>query len=285
MRVSLTFLSLLPPAVGFFYKADKCAEAKRKGKDSMIRKTYDARFLFGPDASNGGNIMRMVNTKSITVDFPQPQDLKKKLDFQTPHFSRDATGQIKGWRGVGVLGLFDKGKTHILNRIFCMELPHGNTQTTQGISIVFDYSKSDESDFIRQDPWLVIDSAGFQATVDFSSMSSQLTKDGRKAMEATLIAQQQVYEQFIFDLVAYTAHLALFIVNDLTWIEQQLIQRVAEKQDNMLQEAEEASKRSPKDRKTKSAEKQTSSKYNVMVIHNMKTVQKSGLWRSCSISS
>ena len=41
--------------------------------------------------------------------------------------------ELKGAR-VAVLGLYDKGKTHILNQISSQNLPTGSKITTKGIS-------------------------------------------------------------------------------------------------------------------------------------------------------
>jgi len=127
---------------------------------------------------------------------------------------------------VGVLGLFDKGKTFVLNKLFCMEMPSGKMHTTRGLSIIFDehYNAGNAGK-----EWLLIDSAGFQATVDFGSVGQELQEVERRNKEEELIDQMIMYENFVFDMVSHTSHVALFIVNDLTWLEQRKIYEVGEK--------------------------------------------------------
>lgn len=217
-------------------------------------------------------MLDMIENKTIKVE-----KLNTKLDFGRPDFGMPEISDA-GWRSVGILGLFDKGKTHMLNGLFCMALPSGKDQTTEGLSLIFDAEYSSEVQPLTGKPkgyynqWLVIDSAGFQATVNFDGINEKLQLEERKNEEMRIIAEQIVYEDFVFDLVSHTSQIAIFVVNELTWLEQKQIFNIQEKHQKSWKLAEKIRQ----DKQIEGSGKEVNvaqQPQHVAVIHNMKSVK------------
>jgi len=111
------------------------------------------------------------------------------------------------YRIVAVVGLFDKGKTFLINRLFGVHLPAGKLFTTKGMSFLW----------IKERRLLVLDSAGVQATVSYRAQAVQPILDA------------QTTESLIFEMVSRIAHHMIFVVNDLTWFEQKYIAMLHQK--------------------------------------------------------
>jgi hypothetical protein len=125
--------------------------------------------------------------------------------------------QMEGMRIVAHMGLFDKGKTFLINQLYGKNLPSGKLHETSGLSIVY----------VPQMRFLVIDTKGLQAPVSYK----------KKGVQQLVDASQT--EVFLFELVSRIAHYIIFVVNDFTWPEQrhvlQLHQKyVQSKRDNQL---------------------------------------------------
>ena len=105
-------------------------------------------------------------------------------------------------RVISVVGLFNKGKTFLLNKLFGLRLPSGRTQVTQGLSCVY----------LKERKMLVIDSPGVQSTVSYKS-------DG-----ADRVVDAQCTETFIFELISQISDHIVFVVNDFTSFEQLKVQ-------------------------------------------------------------
>jgi len=111
------------------------------------------------------------------------------------------------YRIVAVTGLFDKGKTWVVNTLFNKRLPSGKMCTTEGISLAW----------CPEDRILVVDSAGCQAPISF------------RDQDADNVTDAQVTESFLFELVSRLAHHLLFVVSDFTWFEQRYVQMLHQK--------------------------------------------------------
>lgn len=111
------------------------------------------------------------------------------------------------YRIVAVSGLFDKGKTFVVNLLFNRKLPSGKLHTTEGLSI----------HWIPEERFLLIDSAGCQAPVSF------------RHQDADAITDASMTESFLFELVSRLAHHLLFVVSDFTWFEQKYVQMLHKK--------------------------------------------------------
>ena len=113
-------------------------------------------------------------------------------------------------RIISVVGLFNKGKTFLLNKLFGLRLPSGKTQVTQGLSCVY----------LKERRMLLIDSPGVQSTVSYRSDSIDRVVDA------------QTTEAFLFELVSQLSDHIIFVVNDFTSFEQKNIQMFERKEES-----------------------------------------------------
>ena len=111
-------------------------------------------------------------------------------------------------RVVSFVGLFDKGKTFLINMLFNKQLPSSKVCVTQGLSCVY----------IEEKHLLIIDSPGIQATVSLRE------EDG-----VDRIVDAQYTEAFLFELISRISDNIIFVVNDFTWLEQKHVQQFYEK--------------------------------------------------------
>ena len=111
-------------------------------------------------------------------------------------------------RIISVVGLFNKGKSFLLNKLFGLRLPSGKTQETQGLSFVY----------LKERRMLLIDSPGVQSTVSYKP-------DGPDR-----VIDAQSTEAFIFEFVSQVSDHIIFVVNDFTSIEQRYVQRFEQKE-------------------------------------------------------
>lgn len=112
-----------------------------------------------------------------------------------------------GIRIVAHMGLFDKGKTFLINTLYCKNLPSGKLHETTGLSMVY----------VPDLRFLVIDTKGLQAPVSYK------TKGVKQLVDASQT------EVFMFELVSRLAHYIIFVVNDYTWPEQRHIVQLHQK--------------------------------------------------------
>ncbi|CAK8997884.1 unnamed protein product, partial [Durusdinium trenchii] len=111
------------------------------------------------------------------------------------------------YRIVAVVGLFDKGKTWLINKLFGVKLASGKLCTTKGLSFLW----------IKERRMLVLDSAGVQSTVSYRAQAVDATHDA------------QTTESLMFEMVSRIAHHMVFVVNDLTWFEQKYVAMLHQK--------------------------------------------------------
>ncbi|CAK9048090.1 unnamed protein product [Durusdinium trenchii] len=111
------------------------------------------------------------------------------------------------YRILAVVGLFDKGKTWLINKLFGVKLASGKLCTTKGLSFLW----------IKERRMLVLDSAGVQSTVSY------------RAQAVDAIHDAQTTESLMFEMVSRIAHHMVFVVNDLTWFEQKHVAMLHQK--------------------------------------------------------
>ena len=111
-----------------------------------------------------------------------------------------------GWDGavVAVLGLFDKGKTFVLNRLTESELPSGKKVSTKGLS--FKHVDVEGTKFV------VLDSEGSYAPVKVENELS--------------VVEKEISERFIQDVIFELADYFLCVVNDFTSLDQRYLDRL-----------------------------------------------------------
>ncbi|CAJ1368889.1 unnamed protein product [Effrenium voratum] len=111
---------------------------------------------------------------------------------------------------VSIVGLFDKGKTWLTNRMLGTKLPNGKLCTTRGLSFLW----------VEDRRMLVLDSAGVQATVSYRSDRAQTVQP---------ILDARATESLVFDMISRISHHMIFVVNDFTWFEQEYVEMLHQK--------------------------------------------------------
>ncbi|CAJ1334467.1 unnamed protein product [Effrenium voratum] len=111
---------------------------------------------------------------------------------------------------VSIVGLFDKGKTWLTNRMLGTKLPNGKLCTTRGLSFLW----------VEDRRMLVLDSAGVQATVSYRADRSQTVQP---------ILDARATESLVFDMISRISHHMIFVVNDFTWFEQEYVEMLHQK--------------------------------------------------------
>ena len=130
-----------------------------------------------------------------------------EIQFLQQAESQFEVARASRFRIVAVVGLFDKGKTWLTNKLFGVNLPSGKLHTTKGLSFLW----------IEERRMLILDSAGVQSTVSYRA----------QAVDAILDAQTT--ESLMFEMISRIAHHMVFVVNDLTWFEQKYVAMLHQK--------------------------------------------------------
>ena len=141
-----------------------------------------------------------------SIDMYYNSDEKKRLEFQME--GPGSSKQVKGtWEGaiVSVVGLYDKGKTFVLNNLAESNLPSGKKVTTAGLSFKY-------VDLEQGTKLILLDTAGSYSPVKVENESSIIEK------EAT--------EMFILDLVFDISDYFIFVVNDFTSLDQRYLDKL-----------------------------------------------------------
>lgn len=112
------------------------------------------------------------------------------------------------WEGaiVAVVGLYDKGKTFVLNNLSDSNLPSGKKVNTKGLS--FKYVDIDHSTRL-----ILLDTAGSYSPV--------------KVVNNNSIIEREATEHFILELVFDIADYFLFVVNDFTSLDQRYLDKLS----------------------------------------------------------
>eukprot|EP01117_Protostelium_nocturnum_P000882 TRINITY_DN11218_c0_g1_i1.p1 TRINITY_DN11218_c0_g1~~TRINITY_DN11218_c0_g1_i1.p1 ORF type:complete len:597 (+),score=124.90 TRINITY_DN11218_c0_g1_i1:84-1793(+) len=155
---------------------------------------------------------------------------------------------------VSALGFFDRGKSWIFSHLTKQGLPSGHSVTTKGISICI---PEEESCFV------LIDTAGSNSPIGdelLQVVRSKLnlvndvdlradTLEERKKLEAQwqekedmnrkliqerAIVDKKSVENYIMSLATGTSDVVLFVVNELTWLEQQAIEALTHQYESVV---------------------------------------------------
>jgi len=144
------------------------------------------------------------NSLNSTID---PANLRISILHWAHSAFNIGIAQRDGIRIVAHMGLFDKGKTFLINELYGKTLPSGKLHETTGLSMVY----------VPEQRFLVIDTKGLQAPVSYK------TKGVKQLVDASQT------EIFLFELVSRIAHYIVFVVNDFTWPEQRHILQLHQK--------------------------------------------------------
>ena len=157
-------------------------------------------------SETSGKVGRERTPVKKSIDMYYNSDEKKRLEFQME--GPGSSKQVKGtWEGaiVSVVGLYDKGKTFVLNNLAESNLPSGKKVTTAGLSFKY-------VDLEQGTKLILLDTAGSYSPVKVENESSIIEK------EAT--------EMFILDLVFDISDYFIFVVNDFTSLDQRYLDKL-----------------------------------------------------------
>lgn len=132
----------------------------------------------------------------------------KSMNYFYDQTRNQANSPNKGtWEGaiVSVVGLYDKGKTFVLNNLSESNLPSGKKVTTAGLSFKY-------VDIEKGTKLILLDTAGSYSPVKITNECSIIEK------EAT--------EMFILDLVFDVSDYFIFVVNDFTSLDQRYLDKL-----------------------------------------------------------
>lgn len=115
-------------------------------------------------------------------------------------------GDSVDWQGavIAVVGLYDKGKTFVLNQITGGSLPSGKKCTTKGLS--FKHVNVEQTNFV------LLDSAGSYSPV--------------KVVNELSVAQKEATELFLLDLIFELSDYFICVVNDFTSLDQRYLDKL-----------------------------------------------------------
>lgn len=118
-----------------------------------------------------------------------------------------AKSRSNKWEGaiVAVVGLYDKGKTFVLNNLSSSNLPSGKRVNTKGLS--FKYVNVDDGTKL-----ILLDTAGSYSPV--------------KVQNSMSIIEREATEHFLLELVFDISDYFLFVVNDFTSLDQRYLDKL-----------------------------------------------------------
>ncbi|CAE7712997.1 unnamed protein product, partial [Symbiodinium sp. CCMP2456] len=124
-------------------------------------------------------------------------------------------GKKQSVRVIAIVGLFEKGKTWLINRLFGINLPSGTLHETDGLSFLW----------IPERRMLLIDSAGVQSPVSYCAQ----TGAGNEQSVDDALFDAKSTESFLFDMISRMASHMVFVVNSFTSLEQQYVEMLRRK--------------------------------------------------------
>ncbi|GAB5367045.1 hypothetical protein AAMO2058_001196500 [Amorphochlora amoebiformis] len=132
--------------------------------------------------------------------------LSKAFDAKIKRDKESKQPKRNGWEGavVGVVGLYDKGKTFVLNQITQADLPSGKKVSTKGLS--FKNVEVEHTNFV------LLDSAGSYSPV--------------KVIDDLSVAQKEATEMFLMDLIFDLSDYFVCVVNDFTSLDQRYLDKL-----------------------------------------------------------
>ncbi|KAM3128244.1 hypothetical protein pb186bvf_019663 [Paramecium bursaria] len=140
------------------------------------------------------------------ADYQRLQEIEQ--DKQLPNYGFGKQNQKSNWEGaaVAVVGLYDKGKTFVLNNLTSSNLPSGKKVNTKGVS--FKHVNVDSGTHL-----ILVDTAGSYSPVRIVSELS--------------IVEKEATEMFIMDLVFEISDYFICVVNDFTSLDQRYLDRLS----------------------------------------------------------
>lgn len=157
------------------------------------------------DVSKEGWRIEFSQTFLQGLDAPQREHLLSGKAWSTS----DGKGKPENisWRGavVAVLGLYDKGKTFVLNNLTESKLPSGKKVSTKGLS--FKHVEVDGGT-----PFILLDSEGSYAPV--------------KVTDELSVVEKETTELFLQELIFEMSDYFLCVVNDFTSLDQRYLDKL-----------------------------------------------------------
>lgn len=171
-------LPKIPGQTGDMHDCDSIAHPTSAHKDDSYDVVLDITSLQGLGHKDGWSL-----------EFKTTQSLKEILNKKS---------KLK----VAMLGMFNRGKTYVMNHLTQRKFAAGKLKHTAGLSMMLADNGM---------PWLMMDSAGEQQPVPRS-----------------LYRDRQFSEMFLKDLVTQNSHVMIVVVNSLTFADQKCLDDLEE---------------------------------------------------------
>ncbi|CAE7825242.1 unnamed protein product [Symbiodinium necroappetens] len=176
---------------------------------------------FGVEQVADPLVKQALQMQSTSYDVVLPFNSLAKF-LETRHISllQKATSELdigkkQSVRVIAIVGLFEKGKTWLINKLFGINLPSGTLHETDGLSFLW----------IPERRMLLIDSAGVQSPVAYCSQ----TGEGSEQSVDDALFDAKSTESFLFDMISRMASHMVFVVNSFTSLEQQYVEMLRRK--------------------------------------------------------
>eukprot|EP00439_Symbiodinium_sp_Y106_P049312 s2894_g6.t1 len=191
------------------------------------KENLQLRTMHGVGQTGAGQIARWYQqmnvsaTQTTSYDVVLPfNSLTKFLETRQISLLQNATsdldiGKKQSVRVIAIVGLFEKGKTWLINKLFGVNLPSGTLHETDGLSFLW----------IPKRRMLLIDSAGVQSPVSYCAQPSA----GSEQSVDDALFDAKSTESFLFDMISRMASHMVFVVNGFTSLEQQYVEMLRRK--------------------------------------------------------
>lgn len=172
---------------------------KTPGETGANLQKYDCSNIAHPSSANTDD------SYDVVLDITSLQGLGHKdgwsLEFKTTESLKRILTKPK-YLKIAMLGMFNRGKTYVMNHLTKRDFAAGKLKHTEGLSMMLAEHGM---------PWLMMDSAGEQQPVPRS-----------------LYRDRQFSETFLKDLVTQNSHVMIVVVNSLTFADQTCLDNLEE---------------------------------------------------------
>lgn len=161
-----------------------------------------------------------INFYDIILDIESLKDLPKgwKIESSIEGRKRVESFQVENSCVVGVVGNFNKGKSFVLHKIADVDIPHGHSLQTKGLSVKYPLKMKKSV--------TLLDSAGFEIPLKIQNDRDKDSKENEVTRICELARDRQLTELFLQSFVIENSDILLLVVGILTFSDQKLLNRL-----------------------------------------------------------
>ena len=169
------------------------------------------------------------NFYDIVVDISSIPKLKEGWEIEMSTEGQKKYEEFKNVNliKIGSAGHMNKGKTFILSKLSKIKLPSGTSINTKGISVK--YPKLEEE---SNKKFILLDSAGLESPIlkkDNDEKEKEIDKEGDNIEDIKFREKARdilITESFLQNFIIYNSDILLLIVDNLSYSEQKLINKI-----------------------------------------------------------